>query len=133
MKPFIRHKRTGAWTGMTPLIDVMFMLLLFFLLTSSFMVPSIALKLPGAGNVDSMEEEVINVSIDAMNRIYLGNEMVDMADLEVLLRGQLNLSEKKRVLFRGDENIPYRYFVGVMDILKRSGAREIGIAHERKH
>ena len=51
--------------------------------------------------------------------------------LESLLKQRLAASEKQRIIFQGDEDILYKKFINIMDIIKRSGAKEINIAHEK--
>ena len=64
MKPFIRRNKTSMLLDIAPLIDVMFMLLLFFILTSSFSRPSIPLKMPEASNKEKVEKEDLIISVD---------------------------------------------------------------------
>ncbi|MCP4129771.1 MAG: biopolymer transporter ExbD [bacterium] len=131
MKPF-RRKGTGSIRlEITPLLDIMFMLLLFFLLTSSFLNPSIELKLPEASSKEKLQKQDIIISIDKKGTLYLNRDKTDIVALPGLLKERLALSDKKKIIFQGDENILYKKFVQVMDIIKRSGAREINIAHEK--
>lgn len=132
MKPFIRHKKTSMALDIAPLIDIMFMLLLFFILTSSFVRPSISLKMPEASNKEKIEKQDIILSVDKDSNIYLNRQKVDLNELEKLLKQKLAHSKEKRIIFQGDENILYKKFVNVLDIVKRSGAKDINIAHEIK-
>ena len=132
MKPFIRHKKTSMALDMAPLIDVVFMLLLFFILTSSFIRPSIALNMPEASNKEKLEKQDIILSVDKDNNIYLNRQKVSLNELEGLLKQKLAHSKGKRIIFQGDENILYKKFVNVLDIVKRSGVKDINIAHEVK-
>lgn len=132
MKPFIRHKKTSMALDIASLIDVMFMLLLFFMLTTSFLKPSIHLKMPEASNEERIEEQDIIISIDKDNNIYLNRQKVDLNGLEGLLKQKFAHSKEKRIIFQGDETILYKKFVTVLDIVKRSGAKDINIAHEIK-
>ena len=109
----------------------MFMLLLFFLLTSSFLKPSIHLNLPEASNTEKVNKEDIIISIDKNSNIFLNRNKVDADMLEDLLRKKLHDSKKKNIIFQGDENILYKKFIKVMDIIKSSGAKGIDIAHEK--
>lgn len=132
MKPFIRRKKISMALDLAPLIDVMFMLLLFFMLTTSFLKPSIFLKMPEASNEEKIEKQDIIISIDNKNKICLNRQEVDLGELEGLLKQRFTQSKEKRVIFQGDENILYKRFVNVLDIVKRSGAEDINIAHEFK-
>ena len=114
-----------------PLMDVMFMLLLFFILTSSFMSPSIQLQLPKASNNEKLEKQDIIVSVNKNENIYLNHQIVSIEVLESLLKQRLDASENQRIIFYGDEDVLYKKFINIMDIIKRSGAKEINIAHEK--
>jgi len=132
MREFRRKTVQAGKLDMTPLLDVMFMLLLFFLLTSSFLNPSIKLQLPHASNKDKLKKQDIIISIDMENNVYLNREKVNLSDLESKLKSRLISKEKQRIIFRGDERIPYKKFVKVMDIIKKSGAKEINLSHESR-
>ena len=132
MKPFLRKKRTKVGLDMEPLIDVVFMLLLFFMLTSSFVRPSISLKMPTATNQDKPEREDIIVSVDIDGSIYVNREKISIEALESVIKKEIGDAEDTRVIFQGDESIMYKKFVEVLDSIKRAGAQDINIAHERK-
>ena len=132
MKKIIRHKKVSFNIDIAPLLDVMFMLLLFFLLTSSFLSPSIPLKLPGASNSDVSESRDIVVSVDNTGSIFLDRKPVSAEEFETRLSNAIEGSDNKRVVFRGDEKIIYGKFISVLDVIKSSGAKEIQIAHEQK-
>ena len=132
MKPFIRHKKISMALDIAPLIDIVFQLLLFFMLTAAFIRPSIALRMPYAGNKEKTEKQDIVLSIDKDNNVYLNQQNVDLKDLERLLRRKLKNHPDKCIIFQGDETILYKKFIAVLDIIKRSGAKDINIEHETK-
>ena len=130
MKKLIRHRKGKNEMDITPLLDVMFMLLLFFLLTSSFLNPSISLKLPEAANKKVEKNQNIIVSVDKDGTIYCNREAVTIDTLPNVLKKNLSNSKKKNVIFKGDENLIYKKFISVLNIIKSSGAKEINIAHD---
>lgn len=132
MKPFIRSKKFSMTMDIAPLIDIIFMLLLFFMITTSFSSPSIPLKMPDAANKQQSKDKKVIISIDKDNNIYLNRQKVELNELEELLERKIEHSQVKIVVFKADENILYKYFVAVLDIVKRSGAQEINISHELK-
>lgn len=132
MKPFIRHKKASMALDMAPLIDVVFMLLLFFMLSSSFIKPSILLRMPEASNKKKIEKQDIVISLDKEENLYLNREKITFDSLESLLTKKITNSKDKRVIFQGDENILYKKFIFVLDAAKRAGAEDINIAHEAK-
>ncbi len=130
MKSFRRAKKTSISMDVAPLLDIMFMLLLFFLLTSSFLKPALLLKLPVAGSREKVKNPDIIVSVDREGRVFLNRNEVEIDRLPALLKQKLSESEKKKIVFQGDENILYKKFVKIMGVIKSSGAKEISLAHE---
>ncbi|MCD4782066.1 MAG: biopolymer transporter ExbD [Candidatus Omnitrophica bacterium] len=113
-----------------PLIDIVFMLLLFFILTSNFIKPSIPLKLPEASNKKKIEDQDIMISINDKGKIYFNRELVSIDFLEIKLRKAIEKDEDQRVIFQGDERILYKDFVTILDKIKSSGVKDINIAHD---
>jgi biopolymer transport protein ExbD len=132
MRPFLRSKKNTIGRDLTPLIDVIFQLLLFFMLTSSYIKPSIPLKLPQASNKDKLKEQDIILTVNKDETVYLNNRQVSLDSLEAELKGALSKDKDRRVIFQGDENILYKKFVAVMDKAKAAGVKNINIAHEVK-
>ncbi len=127
---FIRSKKSAHTLDMAPMIDIVFQLLIFFMLSSSFLTPSIKLALPQAVRQDDREPERIVVSVDKSGNTYLNTAKIPLEELGTRLAMRLNREPEKAVHLRGDRDMPYRYFVQVMDIARRSGARQIHILHE---
>ncbi|MBN2401263.1 MAG: biopolymer transporter ExbD [Spirochaetes bacterium] len=126
-----KHKKSVE-LSMTPLIDVIFLLLLFFILTYSFAKPSIPLNLPMASNKEKLQKTDIVVSIDKAGLVYINKKEVPIESLAEVLSERLLVmdKEKRRVIFFGDEEIPYKWFVKVIDIIKNSGIGVVNIAHQ---
>jgi biopolymer transport protein ExbD len=130
MKKLVRKRKSSIQLDIAPLIDIMFMLLLFFLLTSSFLNPTIPLKLPKAGNKEYVKKQEIIVSVDTKSNVYINRRKITIDTLLPELKRSLSDSETKRIIFMGDEDLRYKKFIKVMDIIKSSGAGEIQIAHK---
>jgi biopolymer transport protein ExbD len=114
----------------TPLIDVIFQLLLFFILTYSFGKLSIPLNLPSASNKEKLKKTDILVSVDKKGLVYIDRKPVPLESLSGELSNRIvKESSKRRIIFFGDEDIPYKYFVRVIDVVKNSGVGVINIAH----
>jgi len=115
---------------MAPLVDLVFLQLIYFLLTWSFLLPAIRLQLPGGLNTDKEKHREIIVTVDRDRHIYVNLEQVSMGTLELKLREKLAESADSVVVFRGDKRISYDLFVRIADIAKRAGARNISITHQ---
>lgn len=128
----IRPKKLSLGLDMAPLIDVVFQLLIFFMLTSSFSNPALKLNLPKAVIQDRKETEQIVVSMDKSGNIFVNATKTELNEFKTQLERKLASDPKKSIHFRGDEEAPYKIFVEVMDLARQAGARQINIVHEAK-
>jgi|Deesub1362B_J571_1020462.scaffolds.fasta_scaffold00961_4 biopolymer transport protein ExbD len=126
---FRRRKKSQVNLTIAPLVDIVFLLLIFFLLASSFAKPSIKLTLPSAENQQRTRRERIIITVDAQKRIYVNLNQVTLRTLGDHLRTLMAETGSRTVIFRGDRVIPYEIFVQVMDVAKRAGAEHINISH----
>lgn len=124
-----RQKRCAVGIDMSPLIDCVFQLLIFFMLSSSFMTPMIQLKLPQATTGEHPETQEIVVTVDQEGRWYVNTAQVHGDELKAHLQPLIAQSRHKAVTFRGDENMRYEMFIKAMDVARSSGAVHINIAH----
>ena len=129
---FLRPKKLSLGLDLAPLIDVVFQLLIFFMLSSSFLTPALKLRLPTAVTQDQREKERIIVSIDKTGNIFLNSSRVSLVDFRSQLQAKLASDPNKSIHLRGDREISYRLFVEVMDLARQAGARQINIVHESK-
>ena len=115
---------------MTPLIDVTFQLLIFFLLTATFRdFSSLDVELAEAKNKEkSQENKAVVVSIDTNGRIEIDQQVVDVRELELRLC-KAKQEGKSTVHIRADKQSKHENLVGAMDMAKRCGFRNMGILH----
>jgi len=129
---FHRPKRITTSIDMAPLIDVVFLLLIFFMLTSSFSLPSLQIKLPTArGQPDSIPE-VILVAVDAQGSITIQGQPVPLPLFEEKLRVISSGQTDKKIHFRGDRGMDYGLFVELMDRARQIGFTQFHLVHETK-
>ena len=115
--------------NVTPLVDVVLVLLLVFMVTAPMMSRSIDVSLPVADQPDDVPEERLTVSINAEARVYVGDQPVNLALLEDYLRDRIASQSSKVVYLRADERLVYGKVVEVMDKMKRAGVEQIGFAY----
>jgi biopolymer transport protein ExbD len=115
---------------MSPMIDCVFQLLIFFMLSSSFLTPAIHLALPNASVTDQTEAPEISVTVTALGEYYVNSEKVAANELEARLRPLIASSKTKIVTFRGDQNMRYQAFIDALDAARASGAVHLNIAHQ---
>ncbi|PIV64769.1 MAG: hypothetical protein COS11_00440, partial [bacterium (Candidatus Ratteibacteria) CG01_land_8_20_14_3_00_40_19] len=126
---FERRKRVYTHLNIAPLIDVVFLLLIFFMLSSHFVTqPGIKISLPYASTARLHPEKDIVISITKDNALYLNEKLVTLDDLLDQLEIRLKESEDKKVLIKADERIDLGLAVKVMDIAKQANAESLVIS-----
>ena len=126
---FEGRKKVDTHLNIAPLIDVVFLLLIFFMLSAHFVTqPGIKLTLPTASTAKLHPEEDIIISITNDNDLYLNEEKVNLDNLLEKLRIKLNKSQKKTVIIKADEKIDLGLAVKVMDIAKQAEAEGLVIS-----
>jgi len=112
-----------------PLIDVVFLLLIFFMVTTTFSErPGMKLELPASETASSqtMQELIIVLTYD--RRVFFQGREIDLSNLPNLLERALKRSSEKMVIISADRRVEHGIVVSVMDIAKRSGALGLTIA-----
>ena len=128
-----RRTRMGVQVPLTSLIDIVFLLLIYFLLTTNFMVEEgIKIKLPQAKASTPQVEEVITVYVDLQGRAFLGTREVSMAALFDGLKEMIGSKEDKLVVVRADRAVILNKAVKVMDVAKAAGAGRLCLATEKE-
>ncbi len=117
----------------SPLIDMVFILLIFFMVTTTF-VKDMKLELdrPSAASSVSASTKSIRVFIDQFGDIYVDNQPVRIYSLQSKLRDLLRLSTDKTVLVITDETVPAKRVLEVVDQSRLSGATDVGVATEQE-
>jgi len=122
---FLRKKRSKPTIRLTSLIDIVFLLLVFFLLTSSFVdQQGVTILVP---EVENKSEDVlpeISISIDEKGKIYFNSVLVNEAILLNLIKRNLKDMPNKNVAIRADRRVQYDSVVQVIDIAKAAGAKD---------
>ncbi len=130
---FERGKKVRTHLDIAPLIDIVFLLLIFFMLTANFiMQPGIKIKLPEAESTKAEENNKIVIYISENNNIFLNDTKIPVTDLKNALRAELGKSDKKSIILKADEKINLGLAVKVMDISKESGAEGLVISTKLK-
>ena len=134
MVEFERRKKIRAHLDIAPLIDIVFLLLIFFMLTAHFVVvPGIEITLPAAETALPYEEEDIVIFITRDNIIYFNNQQICIDKLKAALIERLEVSQEKIVILRADERIDLGLAVQVMDIARQAEAEGLVISTKVEH
>ncbi len=126
-----RAKKMSAGLDMAPLIDVVFQLIIFILLSSSFLVqPGISVDLPQAETAEAKTQQplVVRVPRGENAPCYVGDVRVEMADLPAYLRQLRAGRDSDAIVIACDQRADVARFVKVIDIAKGAGFRKVDIA-----
>ncbi len=127
MKKFVR-KKIPLSLEMAPLVDIILLLLVFFLLTTSLGLQKVAqLDLPEASTANK-EKEGLNLVINREGEIFVEGKKINPDSLFLFLRLKLEKEEAKTISIEADANVPFKIPVEVMDICRRAGAQGVSIA-----
>ncbi|MEZ6015295.1 MAG: biopolymer transporter ExbD [Planctomycetota bacterium] len=125
---FPRRTRRRSRMELTPLIDVVFQLLVFFLLTSSFLQPSLRLELPRGVNVDEADATPILLEIDREGALSLDGEAIERSNLRAALARAL-AEGRRAVRLSGDHAMGYGLFIEALDAARSAGAAHFDLVH----
>lgn len=120
-----RKRQTRASIDLSPLIDVVFLLLLFFAVTTTFLEQSgMELELPESSTAESAPQTAIVVEVSSDGSVRLDGEQVSIAELEQRVAA-LPPEERARITVRADRALELGLAVQVIDALRRGGAEGI--------
>lgn len=130
-----RTQTALADINITPLVDVVLVLLLIFMLTAPVLQSGIDVALPKTRSTQTLTEERMVVTIDKDQNVYLQNgaqtgntdKLINIADLTRLLQSGQRVDTKRTVYVRADERVPFGAFATVMESIKRAGDTNISI------
>ena len=120
--------------NVTPMVDVMLVLLIIMMLIAPMLQQGVDLRLPQAANsVDKPETSGQTVlSITADRRFYVNSIQVAESEMLNRIQGALEETRERIVLIKGDEDAPYGSIMTVMDELRRVGIEDVGLIVDRR-
>jgi biopolymer transport protein ExbD len=120
--------------NVTPLVDVMLVLLIIMMLVAPMLQQGVSVRLPQASNtVDKPEQQGQTViAIAANKQTYLNAKLIHEGELATKVNELLENSKEKIVLIKGDEEVEYSAIMAAMDQLRQAGIEDIGLITERK-
>ncbi len=127
IKKRARMEKVLASMDFTPLIDVIFLLLIFFMLTSSFIFqPGIKVNLPRAITSEALSEKNIIITVTSENLIYVDGKLVTISELNLKLKDIADL--RRSILIKADEKASLGRVVKIWDICRQTGISKVNIA-----
>lgn len=126
-----RRKKTESVTAeLMPLIDMVFILLIFFMISSQFLKPAINLNLPVAGSGQQVsDKKVLIISVTKDGVLYLNQEKIEKSLLVNAIKKRLN--QNTMVVISADKAVSYGTFVEIMDSLKANGISNVALEYEQ--
>ena len=125
------NKRYMSDINVTPLVDVMLVLLIIFMVTAPMMMQGVEVNLPQttAKNIKSQDDPLI-LTVNKKKEIYLEDNKMGLEDLERRLKTIFKYRMKKEVLLKADREIPYGFVMKVVAGVKRAGIINLGLITE---
>jgi biopolymer transport protein ExbD len=116
--------------NVTPLLDLAFVLLIIFMITTPLLESSMNLVIPssGAKNQPINRSQVQTVSIDRTDTIRFNNQLLDLATLAARLTELRAANPDVAIVIRPDRELPVQKLIGLMDAVQRAGITKVGIA-----
>jgi biopolymer transport protein ExbD len=130
---FRRKKEQISDVDMSPLIDMVFILLIFFMVSSTFVKDmKLDLERPGASSASRASSKVIRVYIDNTGETYVDGQPVKTWAIQGKLRDMLRASTEKSVLVVTDDTIAVEKLIDVVDQCRLSGAKDVAVATKKE-
>ena len=128
--PQVKQTQTSlSEINMVPFIDVVLVLLIIFMITAPILQSGIEVDVPKTKTIREITEQRLVVTLDKAQRIYLGNEAVNIHELGDKIHAKLK-QPQDAVFLRCDETVPFGAFATVIDSLRQSGINNISIVTE---
>lgn len=126
---FEGRRRTSTVPNLTPLIDIVFLLLVFFMLTSHFVRDEVLnIDLPEADSGDALDApQQIEVLITEEGTYSINSQIVTLEALEAILSDKIKDQKEKVVRIRGDKNVDLGIAIGAFDAARKAGASGVDI------
>ncbi len=122
-----RTQTALADINVTPLVDVVLVLLIIFLVTAPVLQSGIEVNVPHTRTVKEVTEERLVISIDKSQKVYFGNDPININRIAQTLRQRIRDPQHQSIYIRSDEDVPFGAFATVMDAIKQSGISNVSI------
>ena len=122
-----RTQTSLADINVTPLVDVVLVLLIIFMVTAPVLQSGIEVTVPHTKTVKEITEERLVVTIDRDQRVFLNNQPVNINQIAQAIHQKIRDPEGQAIYVRADENVPFGAFATVMDAVKQSGITNVSI------
>jgi biopolymer transport protein TolR len=122
-----RTQTALADINITPLVDVVLVLLIIFMVTAPILQSGIEVNVPKTRTVKEITEERVVITINKDQRVFLGNDAININQIAAQLRQKIRDPRNQFIFLRADANVPFGAFATVMDAVKQSGITNVSI------
>ena len=126
----IQTRTSLAEINITPLVDVVLVLLVIFMITEPVLQSGIEVNVPKTRTVKQITEQRLVVTIDRDQQIFLNDQPINIHDLAAKLHAPGTDPSKEAIYLRSDERVPFGAFASVMDAVKQAGITNVAIVTE---
>ncbi len=132
MMKFRKEKKERPHIEITSLIDIIFILLIFFMISSTFLKPVVKIKLPVSAVKEKVKKKKIPIFLTNDDRLFFNKKEINIKSLQYFVEKELdkNSDSDAVVLLNCDEDVVFKKVILVMDILKNSGVKNVAISHK---
>lgn len=136
-----RGRRTGgsyrpmAEINVTPMVDVMLVLLIIFMVSAPLMTSGVPVDLPNskAQSIQSEDNKPIEISVDKEGKVFLADTEIKQGALISILEGMMEGDEERRIYIRADQTIEYGTVMEVLGLLNSAGFRKVALISKQKN
>jgi len=125
-----RTRTSLSEINVTPLVDVVLVLLIIFMVTAPVLQSGIDVSVPKTKVVNEITAERLVISLDRKQRVFIGNDQININDIGAKVREKLHDPTRMQVFLRADENVPFGAVATVMDALRQAGVNDISVVTE---
>jgi biopolymer transport protein ExbD/biopolymer transport protein TolR len=122
-----RTQTSIADINITPLVDVVLVLLIIFMVTAPVLQSGIDVNVPKTRTVKEITQERLVITINKDQRVFLGNDSININEIGAKIRQKIRDPRNQSVFIRADENVPFGAFASVMDAIKSAGITNVSI------
>ena len=132
MKDFYNFEEENIQINILPMIDVIFVILSFFIVSSLYLVrlETIPINLPNAETANQEKDTAIVITLNLDNKVFIDEKIIDISLFENQLRSKLKNSNNKKVVLRADKSIKYGKVISILDIMRKIEDIKIGVSTE---